>query len=325
MDLKAIQVSLGFERAHTKVWDFFREQGVLIAFGKKAKFLTEGSKVIAYAPKSQGGHGVVGIGTVSSAAVTFFSDSKFTDDALAAKYRSLLRGIYSDPSNKPVKPLRCFNKSFKSHRRRLEAEGRQQMTSWEYSQRWLSDAKFIASMKKATPYKSSTAVRIPVSWEATVDYDSGFFSVDWAAAGLDKFHLPSLSSISPRKLSSQHWEIIRARLQTSTSTGSSLPSCVKHRARGKRPSSSGASSSLAPKAVRLADAGTQTVPITIVPAVNADSIKDFLATLGLEKYAPQFHAEEVDIAVARLLSDADLQSIGLPLGPRRKLQAALGA
>jgi hypothetical protein len=325
MDLKAIQVSLGFERAHTKVWDFFREQGMLIAFGKKAKFLTEGSKVIAYAPKSQGGRGVVGIGTVSSAAVTFFSDSKFTDDALAAKYRSLLRDIYSDPSNKPVKPLRCFNKSFKNHRRRLEAEGRQQMTSWEYSQRWLSDAKFIASMKKATPYKSSTAVRIPVSWEATVDYDSGFFSVDWAAAGVDKFQLPSLSSISPRKLSSKHWDIIRARLQTSTSSGSSSPSCAKRRAGGKRPSSSLASSSAAPKAVRPAGAGARAVPTTTGPALSADSIEDFLASLGLEKYAPQFHAEEVDVAAARLLSDADLQSLGLPLGPRRKLQAALGA
>jgi len=227
--MKAIQVSLGFERAHPKVWEFFREHGMLIAFGKKTRFLTEGSRVIAYVPKSQGGRGVVGIGTVMGAPSTFFSNDKFSDDAESVSYRAHLRAIFSDPRNKPAKPIRCFNKTVKSHQRRLKAEGKKQMTAWDYSQRWLSDAKFIASRKKAL-HSSSLGVRIPIRWDASVDYNKGLPSIDWAAVGLEKFNFPSPSSLVPRKLTAKHWDVIKSQLQA----GKEVP--VTRRLTGKRPS-----------------------------------------------------------------------------------------
>jgi Adenylate and Guanylate cyclase catalytic domain/SAM domain (Sterile alpha motif) len=49
----------------------------------------------------------------------------------------------------------------------------------------------------------------------------------------------------------------------------------------------------------------------------------WLQTLGLERYAELFAAHEVDLAALRLLSEHDLQDLGLPLGPRRKLLRAI--
>ena len=52
-------------------------------------------------------------------------------------------------------------------------------------------------------------------------------------------------------------------------------------------------------------------------------IASFLGALGLEKYAPVFAENEVDLAALAHLSDEDLKELGLPLGPRRKIIAAL--
>ena len=52
-------------------------------------------------------------------------------------------------------------------------------------------------------------------------------------------------------------------------------------------------------------------------------IADWLARLGLSKYAEAFAAHEVDFETLRHLSEADLKELGLPLGPRRKVLAAL--
>src|SRR5690606_2403475 len=51
----------------------------------------------------------------------------------------------------------------------------------------------------------------------------------------------------------------------------------------------------------------------------------WLAQYGLEKYASAFGAHEVDLAALRHLTDDDLKNIGLPLGARRKVLAALAA
>ena len=52
-------------------------------------------------------------------------------------------------------------------------------------------------------------------------------------------------------------------------------------------------------------------------------IAAWLARLGLSKYAEAFAAHEVDFEALRHLSDDDLKELGLPLGPRRKVLAAL--
>ena len=49
----------------------------------------------------------------------------------------------------------------------------------------------------------------------------------------------------------------------------------------------------------------------------------WLATLGLEKYRDAFVANEVDLAALFHLTDQDLKELGLPLGPRRKILAAI--
>ncbi|MFO0990557.1 MAG: adenylate/guanylate cyclase domain-containing protein [Hyphomicrobiales bacterium] len=56
---------------------------------------------------------------------------------------------------------------------------------------------------------------------------------------------------------------------------------------------------------------------------GAGDIAAFLAGLGLEKYAPVFAENEVDLAALAHLTEEDLKELDLPLGPRRKIMAAL--
>ena len=53
-------------------------------------------------------------------------------------------------------------------------------------------------------------------------------------------------------------------------------------------------------------------------------IADWLEKLGLGQYAQGFAENEIDISVLRHLSDQDLKDIGVPLGHRRKILAAIG-
>src|SRR3954467_11199288 len=59
--------------------------------------------------------------------------------------------------------------------------------------------------------------------------------------------------------------------------------------------------------------------------VAMPQIDAWLARLGLSKYAEAFAAHEVDFEALRHLSDDDLRELGLPLGPRRKVLAAIAA
>ena len=52
-------------------------------------------------------------------------------------------------------------------------------------------------------------------------------------------------------------------------------------------------------------------------------IADWLEKLGLGQYAQRFAENEIDISVLPHLSDQDLKDIGVPLGHRRKLLAAI--
>ena len=52
-------------------------------------------------------------------------------------------------------------------------------------------------------------------------------------------------------------------------------------------------------------------------------IADWLEKLGMSEYAPQFAENRIDVSVLRHLTDQDLKDIGVPLGHRRKLLAAI--
>ena len=53
------------------------------------------------------------------------------------------------------------------------------------------------------------------------------------------------------------------------------------------------------------------------------SVAEFLRGIGLARYTATFAEEEIDMDALTHLSDKDLQSLGLPLGPRKKIMAAL--
>jgi class 3 adenylate cyclase/predicted ATPase len=53
-------------------------------------------------------------------------------------------------------------------------------------------------------------------------------------------------------------------------------------------------------------------------------IADWLQKLGLGQFAQTFAENEIDVSVLSHLTDQDLKDIGIPLGPRRKILAAIG-
>jgi hypothetical protein len=52
-------------------------------------------------------------------------------------------------------------------------------------------------------------------------------------------------------------------------------------------------------------------------------IAAWLANIGLERYAPAFADNDIDVSVLPHLTDADLEKIGVSLGHRRKMLAAI--
>ena len=58
---------------------------------------------------------------------------------------------------------------------------------------------------------------------------------------------------------------------------------------------------------------------------SMDELAHLLDGLGLQQYMPAFEANDVDLAAMRLLSEFDLKGLGLSLGHRRKLMAAVAA
>jgi hypothetical protein len=52
-------------------------------------------------------------------------------------------------------------------------------------------------------------------------------------------------------------------------------------------------------------------------------IAEWLANIGLERYAPAFADNDIDVSVLPHLNDADLEKIGVSLGHRRKMLAAI--
>jgi class 3 adenylate cyclase len=60
-----------------------------------------------------------------------------------------------------------------------------------------------------------------------------------------------------------------------------------------------------------------------VSAPVTKEISDWLEKLGLPEYADRFSENKIDVLVLRHLTDQDLKDIGVPLGHRRKMLAAI--
>jgi class 3 adenylate cyclase/tetratricopeptide (TPR) repeat protein len=54
------------------------------------------------------------------------------------------------------------------------------------------------------------------------------------------------------------------------------------------------------------------------------SLPDWLASIGLSQYTGLFQSNEVDFETLRVLTPGDLEELGLPFGPRKRLLHALG-
>ena len=52
-------------------------------------------------------------------------------------------------------------------------------------------------------------------------------------------------------------------------------------------------------------------------------VADWLENLGLSEYAARFAENGIDVSVLRYLTDQDLKDIGVLLGHRRKMLAAI--
>jgi class 3 adenylate cyclase len=55
------------------------------------------------------------------------------------------------------------------------------------------------------------------------------------------------------------------------------------------------------------------------------STADWLKALGLDKYVELFAAQEIDFDLLPELTDQDLEKLGIPLGPRKRLLKAIAA
>ena len=54
-----------------------------------------------------------------------------------------------------------------------------------------------------------------------------------------------------------------------------------------------------------------------------DTILEFLRQLGLDQYAPMLESNDVDLAVLKILTDADLEQLGISFGHRKRILQAL--
>jgi Usher syndrome type-1G protein len=53
------------------------------------------------------------------------------------------------------------------------------------------------------------------------------------------------------------------------------------------------------------------------------SLERFLQAWGLGQYVQKFKEEQIDLDALMLLTESDMKSLGLPLGPYRKLVTAV--
>jgi hypothetical protein len=53
-----------------------------------------------------------------------------------------------------------------------------------------------------------------------------------------------------------------------------------------------------------------------------EQVASFLRGLDLGKYVGVFKSQEIDVSALQAITDRDLENLGLPLGPRKKIMAA---
>eukprot|EP00746_Dinoflagellata_sp_MGD_P163887 gnl/MRDRNA2_/MRDRNA2_92176_c0_seq1.p1 gnl/MRDRNA2_/MRDRNA2_92176_c0~~gnl/MRDRNA2_/MRDRNA2_92176_c0_seq1.p1 ORF type:complete len:359 (+),score=53.11 gnl/MRDRNA2_/MRDRNA2_92176_c0_seq1:82-1158(+) len=317
--IQATQISLGFERAHPLVWEYMRKKGILVIgyntvwCPNRPGFLREGQRVITCVPKSQGGTGIVGIGKVTGPAKMFMKGGQPLPDAVGSQYMAEMRKIYSDSCNKPAKAARCWKKQFKNHHDRNEERGGAwDMTCWDYAQRVGWGPEITWSKWKHDP--NAAFVHVSVQWERTAHFDNGVSKMDWSSLGLPDFRLASIQSVTPRPLSKAHWAAIRTQL------GKAPKPAQAYKRNSTKPTKPNSARVLTQKSSK--PSGVPKPSLARVSKPN--SVDALLASLDLSKYAAKLQAEEViDVATLKLLTDADLEALGFPLGPRRKLQAIL--
>jgi len=306
----AVQLSLGFDRALPAVWEYFRKEGLLMIGAnektkKLLKYIRKGTKVVVTFPKTQGGSGVVGLGAVTTDVVNVFENNKFKkSDGELKRYRKFMQSVYADPANRPTKKYRPFNKQFKTHclSKPTKAAGiSEDSTTWDVGRsRWSSADAYENNWRQV----GSTMEKVCVKWEATADFDKGFSSIAVPGA-TKKIALSPLLSICPRKFSADTLACIKSELK-----GVAQAPAERRRATSKRPHSN---DTVAPP---------ENEPLAKRSRTPSD-MRALLETLGLLKYASVFAKEEIDMRALKLLSDSDLKSLGLPLGPRRKLQSSI--
>lgn len=68
---------------------------------------------------------------------------------------------------------------------------------------------------------------------------------------------------------------------------------------------------------------TQSVPAQATRKPAARTVPGLLEALDLSRFAPLFEAEEIDWTAFTLLNEEDLKELGLPLGARKKILAAI--
>jgi len=323
---KATQVSLGFERSHRLVSEYFKKKGILVisydSMGtskNRMSFLQAGQRIITCVPKSQGGSGIVGIGKVTGAAKIFVKGGRYLSDltGVGAQYRAEMKKIYSDSSNNPKKSVRCWNEKFKRHQASLEEFKDDKlvvasMTPWEFSRRVGWHSPRVWSRYPHNP--NFVFAHIPVQWEETTNFDTGISNMDWYSLALPNFNLSTLAAVVPRKIMEAHWDALKTRLSKASSKSQGTARSTQVHAEVIKPSSA--------KVCRPTSA--QMLKPNSAFVLKTKSVDALLASLGLSQYVPKLRAEAVhDVETLLLLSDNDLKSVGFPLGPRRKLQAAL--
>merc|ERR1712216_624422 len=154
----------------------------------------------------------------------------------------------------------------------------------------------------------------------------GLSSVDCTASGVEPFSIHSLRSLCVRYFSQGQKQAMFKALQNKSSNRSCQLEPGQRSAVNKRATQDGSNLHPAKKTRGASSTGIGSSSIAgscHAPVAHDDGVETFLRSLQLHRFAPRMAEEQVDMESLHLLSDQDLISLGIPLGPRRKLQAAL--
>eukprot|EP00928_Gymnodinium_smaydae_P095711 TRINITY_DN8282_c2_g1_i2.p1 TRINITY_DN8282_c2_g1~~TRINITY_DN8282_c2_g1_i2.p1 ORF type:complete len:517 (-),score=42.09 TRINITY_DN8282_c2_g1_i2:108-1658(-) len=210
-------VVLGFERCHKAVWQRMRDRGLLYVGGhdqerweRSLRYLEPGRRIMIYASKRHGGHGVLGVGVVTHAPEKFIQGSSFLKSDMGEELKSLMREVYSDERyHEAQHEKQCLSTSFKSQARWAEECGH--LNAWTCGQRWLSADHWRHYIMTHTPHgkrDTAWAGSFRVQWECTTPFENGIQNVNWAACAAEPTTLSSLHALMPRYFSQNQMRAI---------------------------------------------------------------------------------------------------------------------